>query len=179
LVYSHAHTSPLKPVHLPVVSFCTSRSLLVFRRHHTTVVLFISTPKRFAYNSPRFLKARRSGQESLLLGLFEAGMTCKFKSQLGIHRMQCWLARQCFGWLAYGISRGYPIICRRIACASDEAGRRVAIGSHAEGPAIGSLHFDKTCTGLQRNMTGLNIYPYNNVKDCTLQLEKLLRYNEK
>jgi len=177
---SHAHTSPLKPVHLPVVSFCTSRSLLVFRRTpHRTVVLFISTLKRFAYNSPRFLKARKSSQESLLLGLFEAGMTCKFKSQLGIHRMQCWLARQCFGWLAYGISRGYPIICRRIACASDEAGRRVAIGSHAEGPAIGSLHFDKTCTGLQRNMTGLNIYPYNNVKDCTLQLEKLLRYNEK
>jgi len=90
---SHAHTSPLKPVHLPVVSFCTSRSLLVFRRTpHRTVVLFISTLKRFAYNSPRFLKARKSSQESLLLGLFEAGMTVSaegiqsFVAGLLVHR---------------------------------------------------------------------------------------------
>lgn len=56
------------------------------------MVLFISTLKRFAYNSPRFLKARKSSQESLLLGLFEAGMTVSaegiqsFVAGLLVHR---------------------------------------------------------------------------------------------
>ena len=162
------------------MSFSPSRPLLVFSWNHTAAGAPYY-PEMICKQSTALLKARKPGQESLLLGLFEAGITCKFKNRIrdSQNLVWCWLARQCFGRLSYGLSRWYPIICRRIACASDEAGRRVAIGSHAEGPAIGSLHFDKTCTGLQRNMTGLNIYPYNNVKDCTLQLEKLLRYNEK